>query len=285
MKFISILFLIFLFTSCSRTRQEPLKEIAADASAPLDLKIASEITSANTRDYSELAASQGGVDQSENQIIIQPKIIKEGYLTLKVENYTTQKIYIQDIIKKFRGYISTENEINTIERIENTFSIRVDAVAFDSLIAEMEKIAIKVDSRSVQSQDVTEEYIDVEARIKTKKIYEQKYFDLLKQANKVSEIIELQNQLKMLREEIESMEGRMRYLNNKIAMSTLNLTIYQSYDFKYESQGNGFWYRDKSSLAAGWDSIQNTFFFAISNWNWWVLFFAIYIFYKWFRKK
>ena len=190
MKFISILFLIFLFTSCSRTRQEPLKEIAADASAPLDLKIASEITSANTRDYSELAASQGGVDQSENQIIIQPKIIKEGYLTLKVENYTTQKIYIQDIIKKFRGYISTENEINTIERIENTFSIRVDAVAFDSLIAEMEKIAIKVDSRSVQSQDVTEEYIDVEARIKTKKIYEQKYFDLLKQANKVSEIIE-----------------------------------------------------------------------------------------------
>lgn len=283
MKFFPILCFLFVILSCSRARQESFADAGVSASAPIDAKMA-----AMPPDREEsIATSDMMTDQSniENHEMIQPKIIKEGYLTLKVENYATQKKSIHLIVKKFRGYISSENEQNTLERIENTCSIRVDANAFDSLITELEGIAIKVDSRSIQSQDVTEEYIDVEARIKTKKIYEQKYFDLLKQANKVSEIIELQNQLKMLREEIESMEGRMRYLNSKIAMSTLNLTIYQAYDFKYESHGNGFWYRVKSSLASGWDSIQNTFFFIIANWNWWILLCVFYIIFRWFKRK
>ena len=74
----------------------------------------------------------------------------------------------------------------------------------------------------IDSQDVTEEYIDITARLKTKKELEARYLELLKKANKVEEIVSIEKEIGNLRSDIESIEGRLRYINNAVAYSTLD---------------------------------------------------------------
>lgn len=83
------------------------------------------------------------------------------------------------------------------------------------------------DEKEIYSEDVTSEYIDTEARIKTKKILETRYLELLKKASKVSEILEIEKELSTIREEIESKEGQLKYMQNQVSMSSVYVEFYK----------------------------------------------------------
>jgi len=67
----------------------------------------------------------------------------------------------------------------------------------------------------------------LEARLKAKKELEGRYLELLKKANKISEILEIEKELVLIREEIESKQGQLNYLQNRVSMSTLEITFYK----------------------------------------------------------
>ena len=73
---------------------------------------------------------------------------------------------------------------------------------------------------------MTEEYIDLEARIRTKKALEAQFLEIMKQARKISDAMEVQTQLAEVRTEIERLEGRRRFLENQSALSTINITLH-----------------------------------------------------------
>src|SRR5262249_19768376 len=79
------------------------------------------------------------------------------------------------------------------------------------------------DKRS--GQDVTEEYIDLEARLRAKRALEMQFLEIMKQAHKVSDALEVQTQLGEVRTEIEQLEGRRRFLENQSALSTIKVTL------------------------------------------------------------
>jgi hypothetical protein len=87
--------------------------------------------------------------------------------------------------------------------------------------------AKKIDFKNVQVQDVTEEYIDVETRIKTKKELESRYRVLLSKARTVEEILSIEKELGTLRSDIESIEGRLKYLKDQVSLSTLSVEYYE----------------------------------------------------------
>ena len=86
----------------------------------------------------------------------------------------------------------------------------------------------RFDNKEINVKDVTEEFLDIQARVKTKKELELRYIDLLKKARNVTEILEIEKQIGLLRAEIESIEGRLKYLEDQVSFSTLTMTFYET---------------------------------------------------------
>jgi hypothetical protein len=154
----------------------------------------------------------------------------------------------------------------------------VPADQFDNLIKRIEPLARKIDNRSINTQDVTEEFIDVEARLTTKKELEGRFREILKQAKTVEEIVSIESQIANVRAEVESMEGRLKYLQNQVSYSTLNVSYYEitGADFGFASKFMG-------SIKGGWDNLLLFLIFLVTLWPF-VLSLASIVFW-WVRRR
>jgi hypothetical protein len=193
--------------------------------------------------------------------IIDRKLIRNGQLEFQTEEVKKTKAEVEKICKELNAYISSESENNYENRLQYNQLIRVPATSFDALLSRIEPLAKKIENKNITTQDVTEEFIDVEARLKTKKELETRYREILKQAKTVEEIISIESQIANVRSEIESMEGRLKFLKNQVAFSTLNLTY-------YETIGTDFGFASKfvESIKGGWDNLLTFIIFLINLW-------------------
>lgn len=207
------------------------------------------------------------------------KITKTGDINFETKDIVKTKSAIQKQVKALKGYIESD-EISTYdERKSNTLTIRIPSSSFDTLINNVAEQATKIDSREVRLSDVTEEYIDLDKRLKTKKELEVRYIQLLQKATKVEEILKIEEQMGKLREDIESTEGRFRYLNGQVDYSTLNVTFYES------NPDYNFWNRIGNGFSNGWETLL-TFVVMLAN-LWAVILLAtgIIFFIRYWRKK
>jgi hypothetical protein len=161
------------------------------------------------------------------------KIIKKGSVGLQVNDYAKDKHHFEDAIRKYDGYKSNENERTEISRISNTIEIRLPNQHFDKFIDEITTgEGIKnVDYKRTSAVDVGEEYMDLTTRIRTKKEVEKRYIDILRKSSKITDILAVEDQIRVIREEIESKEGRLRFLKDRISYSTVSLYIYENLEY------------------------------------------------------
>jgi hypothetical protein len=202
---------------------------------------------------------------SEEEEFIETKIIKSGDLRFQTDDLEKTFNQIQAAVKKFKATIKNDSQSNGDYEFSRRVNIRIPNENFDAFIAEISKGVSYFDRKDISSEDVTEEYIDVVSRIKTKKVLEERYLELLKKANKVSEMLEIEGQLSEIREEIEAKEGRLRYLQNKVAMSTLDIEFY-----KPLAQDNNatvsYGGRIGNAIVSGFNSISNFFIGLLGIW-------------------
>ena len=185
--------------------------------------------SANSNEE-KTAGSSGETDKGVTPVekinIDQRKVIKTGNLEFETADMANTRLKIGNAVTLCQGYISNEQTYSDINRINNVLVIRVPSQNFDKLLAEVSAGVKKIDSKNIDVSDVTEEFLDVQARLKTKKELEVRYLELLKKANKVGEILEIEREIGTLRADIESVEGRLKFMSDKIDFSTLNVTFY-----------------------------------------------------------
>lgn len=196
---------------------------------------------------------------------IETKIIKSGNLRFQSDDLEVTYAQIQTAVKKYNALVKNDSQTNNEYALSRNINIRIPNQHFDAFIADISKGVKYFDQKDISSQDVTEEYIDVASRIKTKKVLEARYLELLKKANKVSEMLEIEGQLSEIREEIEAKEGRLRYLQNKVSMSTLDIEFYKPVAAGSKatvSYGGRIW----NAIAAGFNGISNFFIGLIENW-------------------
>jgi hypothetical protein len=129
--------------------------------------------------------------------------------------------------------------------------IRVPSEKFDATLAEIRKSADRVVIETVKGEDVTEEFVDVEARLNAKRALEQQFIEIMKRANTVEDALEVQTQLGDVRSEIERIEGRKRFLQDQAALSTISVEIRTPAAFAANSKG--FSYRFVEALSNGFD--------------------------------
>ncbi|WP_159439831.1 DUF4349 domain-containing protein [Pontibacter lucknowensis] len=183
-------------------------------------------------------------------IELQRKLIKEGRVEYETDDISATRQQVFAAIKRYRGYVSSDEEHKSPGRTSNTLVIRVPAENFDNLLKEATTGVRKFDIREINVKDVTEEFLDIQARLKTKKELEARFLELLKQANTVTEVLEIEKQIAALRSDIESIEGRLKYLENQVSLSTLSMTFYESTPVHTE-----FSEEFKDSFRNGWDNL------------------------------
>ena len=234
---------------------------------------------ANLEMASESMMAYEDIAEKEN-ITIERKLIKEGQIEFESKDINSAKQTILNAINKSKGYISSDNEYKSLGRISNIITIRVPANNFDQLLAEATKGIKRFDRKVIEIKDVTEEFLDIQARLKTKKELEIRYLELLKKANNVSEMLEVEKQMGQLRSDIESIEGRLKYLENKVSFSTLTITVYE----KISSQTE-FGTKFKNGFKNGWENLI-FFFVALTNiWPFIFIIIALLLVIKVWRKK
>lgn len=178
------------------------------------------------------------------------KLIKEGRVEFETDNLNSTRKTIFEAVNRYKGYVSSDQEFKSPGRKSNTVIIRVPADNFDNLLSDATQGVEKFESKEINVKDVTEEFLDIQARLKTKKELEQRYIDLLKQAKNVTEILEIEKQIGELRSEIESIEGRLKYLQDRVSFSTLTMTFYEVIPNETE-----FGQKFKNGFRNGWDNL------------------------------
>jgi len=222
-----------------------------------------KLTESQNEDLAKVASFSPNSEEPDNEesILNERKLIRNGQLDFKTKSVKSTKSEIEKISKDLNAYIAGENENNYGDRLQYTQTIRVPADQFDNLIKRIEPLADKIENKSINTQDVTEEFIDVEARLATKKELEARFRDILKQAKTVEEIVSIESQIANVRAEIESMEGRLKYLQNQVSFSTLHVSY-------YEVIGTDFGFASKfvESLKGGWDNLLSFLIFMVNLW-------------------
>jgi len=220
----------------------------------------------------------------ETPVVIRKKIIKNGRMSLKVEELVRTKNHVDSLVKAFSGYYASENFTNTDYESAYQLRIRVPSAGFEKFTDAVENGGGEVLFKSIDAQDVTSEFVDLETRLENKRNYLKRYNDLLKQAKSIKEILEIEEKIRVLEEEIDSTTGRLKYLSDQVDYSTLDLTLTKQKEYKYKpGKREMFWERLKQSFSNGWSGFVELFLLLIKIWPLWLI--GAVVFFVWRRRR
>ena len=210
---------------------------------------------------------------------IEQKIIKEGNLRFETTDLDASYTQIQNAVKSNNASIQNDTEGKDYATVFRKLIIRVPSKNFDPFLTQISKGVSYFDNKEITSQDVTTEFIDIEARLKAKKVLEIRYMELLKKANKVSEMLEIEAQLSAIREEIEAKQGQLNYMQNQVSLSTISVEFYKNVPTDGRvttSYGTKIW----NAFKSGFNNLSSFFIIILSIWPFIAILFAAVYFIK-----
>lgn len=196
------------------------------------------------------------------------KIIKNGSITLTVTSLKSQteaKEFIKSKAKEFSVSFDREDENRWGNQSSLSMTARVPAEKFEGFLDSLSNGPYTLSNRSVYINEVTERYIDLEVRLKNKKELRDKYTSLLKRADKVKDVLEINKSIETVTSDIESLEGQFKYLKHQIALSVLHITVTAELPETMKIQ-NGFFQDIGLAIYTGVSRIRGFAIFLISMW-------------------
>ncbi len=208
-------------------------------------------------------------DQQPEPVKIARQIIKTANYRIQVKDVNASSRNANQLAIKHGGYVSDSELTNSSYETTNILTVRVPASQFDSLLDDLGSEAIFTQYKRINSQDVTEEYVDITTRLKTKIAVRDRYVDILRtKAKTVEDVLAAEEQIRIIQEEIEAKEGRLSYLKDQVGMSTIRLELYQAIEFRPEPDAfhESFWSKLGSGLKNGWELMQGLVIGLVSIW-------------------
>lgn len=156
-------------------------------------------------------------------------IIHQAFIKTNVKELSKAQSNIEQKVKKYGGYIV---ESNVYQEDDLTSSgrmvVRVPEKHFEDFLTDAEGEASKVLERNVTGQDVTEQYVDLTSRVKSKRVVEERLLTFMSNAQKTEDLLKISKDLAQVQEEIEVLVGKLKYLENQTSFSTIELTMFES---------------------------------------------------------
>ena len=168
-------------------------------------------------------------------VVISPdrKVIQNASLSIVVNKAREAVEQIKSISKKWNGFVEYANIYETSDnRTAGSITIRVPSKNLEDALREVRETAIKITHESVNAQDVTKQFVDLEARLHNFKAQEEQYLLILKRAEKISDILSVTQSLNSARENIERLQAEMNYLSAQIEMASISVELTAEADVK-----------------------------------------------------
>ena len=209
------------------------------------------------------------------------KLIAKGNVEIKVKPENVDSIYdnINALIKKHNGYKSSEKQ----NEFRYSVSASIPSASFEDFTDALNKVGGKMSDKSINVQDVTDVYTDLVSEIKSKEAALEQYRVLLKRANKISEIIEIQTKIDYIQNDIDVMNGRRINIDRKVAYSVvdIDLIIVKKEMAKDDDDDTpSFGSELVDSLSDGWAIIKFLVVFLLRLWPFFIIGGIVYFFYK-----
>ncbi|KWW12589.1 hypothetical protein AS888_09520 [Peribacillus simplex] len=164
----------------------------------------------------------------QEDITAERKVIHQAQLEWKVKDLEKVQQRIEEMAEEYGGYVVESNVYReNEEKMEGTITVRVPEARFQDFLAVSEGEASKVIGRNVTGQDVTEQYVDLKARLKSKKTVEERLLAFMQEAEKTEDLLKISTDLAAVQEEMEQLTGQMKYLENQTSYSTVTITLAQ----------------------------------------------------------
>ncbi|HVQ38666.1 MAG TPA: DUF4349 domain-containing protein [Pyrinomonadaceae bacterium] len=226
------LFALVIFVGCGsvqRAQRDMSYEVAKPAPQALADPERRVTLSDQDPNLTQVSLKQAGQSQSTAEAMDR-KILRNAELTLEVGTPAEVQRKITSIAESLGGFVVTsESKLRQVgdskQELEVNLVIRVPATQFGAAMDQIRSTGTRVLQEKVTGEDVTEEFIDLEARIKTQQALELQFLEIMKQASKVPDALEVQRQIAEVRTTIERLEGRKRFLENRASLSTINVTL------------------------------------------------------------
>jgi hypothetical protein len=152
------------------------------------------------------------------------KIIRNGSLDLLVKDVGQSVDKIGSIVTTAGGFVEKSTQTNSGGHSASV-TVRVPAARLDQVIVQIKSLATNVDRESVEVRDVTREYIDLDARLRTAQAEEAQYLQILKRATTIKDTLDVTEKLSDVRGRIEQLQGEMKFLTAQVDMSTLEISL------------------------------------------------------------
>lgn len=241
-----------------------------------DYSYATEEAQALPDQTTKAKSSSGSADA-----VPEKKVIRTARLRMEVADYDVALAKAKQTVEAFEAEITSEEERQYGQQLENQLVIRLAPRNLDSMLNALESLALQIDSRSVNTEDVTRRYVDLETRLASKRAVIARYRELLTEARNVNEVLAVENNLRQVIEEVESMEAQFRYLKQQVERSTIYLTLYET-----SSEGiarRSFGSKIAMAFADGWGLLKNLVVGAITAWP--VLILLVLAIWWWRRRR
>ena len=180
-------------------------------------------------DYWPVPASdeKGAAESLYTTTDTERKIIQTASLSIEVDDFQTRSDALTRIVERSNGFISgSYTYVTDTGRKRGDITLRVPHDAFLSVIGELEQLGT-VQSKHTSGEDVTEEYIDLTARLNNSERQEQRLLAILEMAENVEEVLEVERDLERIRGDIERLTGRITYLDNRVELATISVSLYE----------------------------------------------------------
>jgi uncharacterized protein DUF4349 len=221
--FIALLLIVMLTIPSIACSGEP--EYQMPEPAPMDVTTESGFSVGMDKAGGSGDVYSGINDSSNEGGEIERMIVRNGDISLVVDDVIQARDDIAALAKTTGGYTVSSRIWESRDNLRGNITIRVPDEDFDSIFSALQDMAIKVTSESSNSQDVTEEYIDLTARLGNAEATEAQYLNLLEKATDVEDTLQIYEGLSRIRQEIEQLKGRIQYLEMTSSMSLISVSM------------------------------------------------------------
>src|SRR5699024_1079922 len=232
-KILFLLFLLGLISACSfsdsdKDAKDRDSMLAENESADMDSNVdGGSLGNMESKadDTNTLSVKEGEFDED---VDTNRMIIHTAQLDIRVKDFEKTQINIENKVADYDGYV-VESSVyrESDDDISGQMVVRVPEEHFQTFLTDAEEAAVDVLSREVSGQDVTEEYVDLESRLKSKQVVEERLLEFMDESEKSEELLKLSDDISTVQEDIEVIAGKMEYLENQSDYATVEIVLHE----------------------------------------------------------
>jgi len=250
MKKLSLIVLLISVMACGKN-SEPAKRTSTTTENEYEVVEEASLEDVEIASLKEENTVEPEISSTQRESgFFEPKLIKRASLIYKNDSLEPFHLYVLQLTRKYQAYIAKDEiELNDYRK-SYRMQIRIPVQYFESFIKDLKKHVTNPEYFHINTNDVSEEYFDLQARLKNYKRLKERYLDLYKKAKNIREILEIEKHVNKIQMDIDRIEGKLKFLKDKTTYSTVEIEAYKNIkEVKKQKQPNPYWNALKNSWA------------------------------------